>query len=110
MESEKALSRLRVEQQSQLIAQSRSSPEDEDRNRVLFDQHRRMNDLQIAKLSAEVELLTLQLKNRPLDADRLDAGKEYHELLVEKTKLEMDSLRLHIAELRKRLADDWNAS
>jgi hypothetical protein len=83
-------------------------PQDDSRNQVMFEQHRRMNDLQIAKLSAEVELLQRQVKGRELDEDRIEASKEYHELMVEKTKLEMDSLRLHIAELRKRM-EDWRS-
>ena len=78
----------------------------ESRNAVLFEQHRRMNDLQVAKLAAEVELLERQVKAGSLNDDRIEAGKEYHELLVEKTKLEMDSLRLHIAEVRRRM-EDW---
>lgn len=77
-----------------------------ERDNVLFEQHQRMNDLQIAKLTAEVEILQRQLQSRSLDEDRIEAGREYHELMVEKTKLEMDSLRLHIAELRKRM-EDW---
>lgn len=72
-------------------------------DRVMFEQHKRMNDLTIAKLEAEVALLQAQLKTRADDDDRLHAAKEYHELSVEKTKLEIDSLRLHIAEQRKRL-------
>lgn len=76
------------------------------RESVVFEQHKRMNELQIAKLTAEVELLQRQLHSRGLEEDRIEAGREYHELMVEKTKLEMDSLRLHIAELRKRM-EDW---
>jgi hypothetical protein len=36
----------------------------------------------------------------------MEAGKEVHELMVEKTRLEIDNLRLHLVELRKR-AEDW---
>ena len=92
-----------------LLAERAQPPQrDEGRDQVMFDQHRRMNELQIAKLTAEVELLQRQVKSRQLDEDRIEAGKEYHELMVEKTKLEMDSLRLHIAELRKRM-EDWRS-
>lgn len=76
------------------------------RETIMFEQHRRMNDLQIAKLTAEVELLQRQIPKGTLEQDRMDASREYHELMVEKTKLEIDSLRLHIAELRKRM-EDW---
>lgn len=78
------------------------------RENVMYEQHKKMNDLQVAKLAAEVELLQRQVKSHGLDQDRIEAGKEYHELMVEKTKLEMDSLRLHIAEMRKRL-EDWRS-
>jgi hypothetical protein len=79
-----------------------------ERNQVMFEQHRRMNQLTIAKLETEIQLMQAQLTQRETTEDRLEAGKEYHELMVEKTKLEMDSLRLHIAELRKRM-EDWNS-
>jgi cytidylate kinase len=71
----------------------------------VLDQHRKINDLHIRKLEAEVSLLQGQIKARD-DEDRLHAAKEFHELSVEKTKLEIDSLRLQIAEQRKRI-DDW---
>lgn len=110
------------EREKRLAAQQRalqaehalaSSPGAEDqlnakRNEMLFEQHRRMNQLTIAKLESEVQLMQLQLQSKDSLKDREEAGKEYHELMVEKTKLEMDSLRLHIAELRKRM-DDWSA-
>jgi len=81
----------------------------EDRNSVMFLQHRAMNDLQMAKLAAEVQILQAQLNHRTVDTDRLEAGKEAHELMVEKMRLEMDSLRLHIAEQRRR-GEDWNSN
>ena len=68
---------------------------------VLFGKH-------IDKLEAEVQLMQAQLALRATMKDREEAGKEVHELMVEKTKLEIDSLRLHIAELRKRM-EDWNS-
>lgn len=76
----------------------------------MLDQHKRINDLQIAKLTAEVELLQNQVKAKALDEDRIEASKEYHELMVEKTRLEMDNLRLHLMELRKRArTEDWRS-
>lgn len=76
------------------------------RGQIMFEQHRRLNDLQIAKLSAELELLKRQIDRKAEEADRMEAGKEVHELMVEKTRLEIDNLRLHLVELRKR-AEDW---
>lgn len=75
-------------------------------DRVMFEQHKRLNDLAIQKLEAEVQLLQAQVKSRADDDDRLHAAKEFHELSVEKTRLEIDSLRLHITEQRKRM-EDW---
>lgn len=77
------------------------------RNQVMFDQHKRINQLTIDKLEAEIQLMQAQLATRVNQKDREEAGKEAHELMVEKTRLEIDSLRLHIAEMRKRM-EDWN--
>lgn len=72
----------------------------------LVSQQRQIGELTIAKLKAEVALMEAQLKaGVPLD-DRLEAGREAHELMVEKTKLEIDGLRLHNTEVRRRL-EDW---
>ena len=84
--------------QQQIFVQSRADGEREDRERTIADLH-------IAKLRVELDLLNRQLANGHTDDDRLEASKEFHELMVEKTKLEIDSMRLHIAELRKRMDD-----
>lgn len=67
---------------------------------------KRIGDLHVAKLEAELELLRRQVNSKDLDDDRTAAGKEAHELMVEKMRLEIDSLRLHIVEQRKRM-DVW---
>ena len=90
---------------SQSAKRPAGEPHDEP-NAAFAEQHRRLNDLQIAKLQSEVELLRGQVQASAHNPDRIDASKEYHELMVEKTKLEMDSLRLHIAEQRRRM-EDW---
>lgn len=72
------------------------------------DQQRRIAELHILKTQAELELLGRQVNSKDLEADRIAASKEYHELMVEKTRLEIDSLRLHILEQRKR-AEDWRS-
>ncbi len=92
-----------------LQAVAEQSPTEGGRDAVMFALHRQMNELTIAKLRAEVQLLETQASVREGVKDREEAGKEYHELMVEKAKLEIDSLRLHIAELRKRM-DDWTES
>lgn len=98
--------RKRVASEEEAVNRSkmeRSSNAGAERDAVMYDQHRKINDLHIRKLEAEVSLLQGQVSSRADDADRLHAAKEFHELTVEKTKLEIDSLRLHIAEQRKRL-------
>lgn len=101
--------RLRREAEHALRTLQTRTDTTEDRDSVMFLQHRAMNDLQMAKLAAEVQILQAQLSHRTVDTDRLEAGKEAHELMVEKMRLEMDSLRLHIAEQRRR-GEDWNSN
>jgi hypothetical protein len=110
--SERLAAERRAMEAVRALQSLESSPHADDartaeRNDLMFEQHRRMNQLTIAKLEAELQLMQLQLAQRTLNEDRIEAGKEFHELMVEKTKLEMDSLRLHIAEVRKRM-EDWN--
>lgn len=103
--------RMEIESHLRVLASSQNredAGEDRQRNEVLFAQHRAMNDLQITKLTAEVELLQSQVRERPVEHDRIEAAKEYHELMVEKTKLEIDTLRLQVAEMRRRY-EDWRS-
>lgn len=77
------------------------------RERVMFEQHRSLNDLQAAKLRGELQLIEQQLAARENREDREHAGREFHELMVEKARLEIDNLRLHNTELRRRI-EDWD--
>lgn len=81
------------------------APVSSEKDRAMYEQHRVLNDLAMQKMQAEIALLQRQIKAGE-DDDRLAAAREFHELNVEKVKLEIDSLRLHIAEQRKRI-DDW---
>jgi hypothetical protein len=94
--------------QARAAANEQGANPERERNQVMFEQHKQMNALQIAKLSAEVEMLRVQAAKPDEVRDRFEAGKEYHELMVEKTRLEIESLRLHVVELRKRL-EDWRS-
>jgi predicted transcriptional regulator len=79
-----------------------------ERQTSAFDQHTRLNELTGKKLEAELKWLESQIEARDASRQRDEAWIEYHELMVEKTRLEMDSLRLYIQEQRKKLAsDDW---
>jgi predicted RNase H-like nuclease (RuvC/YqgF family) len=102
--------RRRRELESQLtrIAQTPPPVQLSERDAEMFEQHKKMNELQIQKLAAEVEMLKAQNHSGFDIADRHEASKEYHELMVEKTRLEMDALRLQIAEHRRR-AEDWRS-
>lgn len=102
----RAVEAIRALQTAETVAHG-DDAKNAERNDLLYEQHRRMNQLAIAKLEAELQLIQLQLAQRGVTEDRIEAGKEVHELMVEKTKLEMDSLRLHNAEARKRM-EDWN--
>jgi hypothetical protein len=73
------------------------------------DIQRRLGELHVLKMEAELAMLQRQLSEQHGEADRLEASKEFHELMVEKTRLEMDSMRLHIAEQRRRI-DDWHGT
>lgn len=79
---------------------------DEQARREDLTLQRRIGQLHLAKLESELELLRRQVASKELDDDRTAASKEYHELMVEKARLEIDSLRLHIAEQRRRM-DVW---
>ncbi|MBY0311971.1 MAG: hypothetical protein K2W85_07875 [Phycisphaerales bacterium] len=78
----------------------------DERNSLMFEQQKQLNDLMAAKFQAELRLLEAQLATMKNHPDREEAGKEAHELMVEKTRLEIDGLRLHNAEARRR-AEDW---
>ncbi len=82
---------------------------DAQRQTGAYEQHTRLNELTGRKIELEMKWLESQTAAMAESRKRDEAWLEYHELMVEKTKLEMDSLRLYIQEQRKRLAgDDWN--
>lgn len=80
-----------------------------ERDQKLFDQHVQLNALTADKLHLEAQYLRLQtdLARKELDArERMD---KYHDLMTQKAQLEVQSLRLHIREQRKRLDDFTNS-
>lgn len=62
----------------------------------------------LSKMQAELELLKRQVASAAAENDREVAAKEYHELMVEKARLEIDALRLQVAEMRRR-SEDWRS-
>lgn len=79
---------------------------DIDREGVMFVQHRALNDLAMEKMKLEIRLMEQQLGAAQGEGPKgIDAG-EYHARMMEKLSLEIESLKLHIHDQRKRL-DDW---
>lgn len=97
-----------LQRQQAIDALSSSRDDAAHRERVIFEQHRALNDLQASKLRGELQLIEQQLAARETREDREHAGREFHELMVEKARLEIDNLRLHNAELRRRI-EDWDS-
>ncbi|MDX2131662.1 MAG: hypothetical protein SFY69_06395 [Planctomycetota bacterium] len=75
------------------------------RESIAFEQHRRLNDLAYRKMGLEVQALEVQLKLMESDLRRRDEAGEHAEAALQKVRLEIDSLRLHIREQRKRVDD-----
>jgi len=67
------------------------------------DQHVELNALGAQKMKKELELLDLQLLLMKADLAMRHDTRDYHELMQEKAKLEIDSLKLQIREQHKRL-------
>lgn len=87
----------------------------QDRNRVeqiqkerdgkAYAQHVALNELQTTKLTLETKLLQAQFENVERDRHMRDNHEDYHKLMMQKTELEILSLKLHIKEMRKRNED-----
>jgi len=71
----------------------------------LFEQHQRLNELQGRKLQLELRLMETQLRLMEADLAKRDEAGQVHAAMLLKTRLEADSLKLHITEQRKRLDD-----
>lgn len=78
---------------------------DSERERVMYQLHRDLNERQVLKLDAELVLLQGQQKLMESELRRRDEAAEFHAAMMEKTRLEVESLKLHIREQRKRLDD-----
>lgn len=87
----------------------------QDRNRVeqlqkerdgkAYAQHVALNELQTTKLALETKLLQAQFDNVERDRHMRDNHEDYHKLMMQKTELEIQNLKLHIREMRKRTED-----
>jgi hypothetical protein len=73
-----------------------------------FSQHVALNDLQAKKLDLETKVLQAQLDAAERDKRARQLQEEFHRLVVDKTSLEIQSLKLHIREQKKR-TDDFSS-
>jgi len=92
-------------QQQSMQGQAQAMEAAQQREQVMFDQHKSMNQLTIDKVGLELQALQTQLKLMETDLRRRGDAGEYHAAMMEKTRLELESLKLHIREQRKRLDD-----
>jgi hypothetical protein len=83
-------------------AQHDAQREQRDREERAYKQHVALNDLTGRKLEAESKLLESQVER---DRTTREREEEFHKLMVQKTRLEIQSLQLHIREQRKRIDD-----
>ena len=70
-----------------------------------FSQHVALNDLTAKKLELETRVLQAQLDAAERDKRAREQHEEYHRLMVDKAGLEIQSLKLHIREQKKRMDD-----
>jgi cell division protein FtsL len=80
-----------------------------DRESSAFQQHTELNSLAAQKFKREVELLDIQLQLAKFDLGMRHDHRDYHDLVMEKARLEIESLKLHIKEQQKR-NDDFGSS
>lgn len=75
------------------------------REDTMFEQHKQMNELTIAKLRMELKLMESQFESMAATDERRSGADAFNRQMMEKAKLEVESLKLHIREQRKRLDD-----
>ncbi|MGD9790782.1 MAG: hypothetical protein AB7Q00_11690 [Phycisphaerales bacterium] len=78
-------------------------PVPNDRDAKAFEQHLQLNDLAAQKMRQEIEMLGLQLQLAKQEVNARLERHDYHDAVMEKTRLEIESLKLHIKEQKKRL-------
>lgn len=76
-----------------------------ERDQRAYAQHVALNDLAAEKMKLEIQYLQLQARLGQLEVDSRERAEEYHRLMSEKTRFEIQSLKLHIREQNKRLDD-----
>ena len=94
--------------QAAIAEQHRLGQVQHERDERAYSQHVFLNDLTGEKLQAENKVLIAQLAAMERDRLAREREDEFHQLMVQKAKLEIQSLQLHIREQRKRI-DDFNS-
>jgi|GEM_PF-2566851 len=93
---------LVLEEQSRANAQMQANAE---RDQRAYAQHVALNDLTAEKIKLENQYLQLQVRIGQMEIESRERAEEYHRLMSEKTRFEIQSLKLHIREQNKRLDD-----
>ncbi len=82
-------------------------PDADDESAPPTPTHEDLNRLMAQKMERELKLLDVQVelarRDQAMRSDQLD----YHDTMMEKAKLEIESLKLHIQEQRKRLDEGF---
>jgi hypothetical protein len=98
--------RALIEHQAAVIdKQAEGAGSHAEHEQQMFEQHQRLNELQGRKLHLELRLMEAQLRLMEADLSKRDEAGQVHAAMLLKTRLEVDSLKLHISEQRKRLDD-----
>jgi hypothetical protein len=97
-----------AEQARQVESQQQQQSRQREREEGAYQQHIRLQELTARKLDLEARLLTAQAENIDRDRQIREKNAEYHELMVKKAQLEIQSLKLHIKEQLKRGEDFTN--
>lgn len=100
-------SAMRAERARHAADQQQQQTRQREREEGAYQQHIRLQELTAKKLELEGRLLTAQAENIERDREIREKNAEYHELMVKKAQLEIQSLKLHIKEQLKR-GEDFN--
>lgn len=76
-----------------------------ERDSKAYSQHVALNELTAKKIELETKLMQAQLDTVERDRTARDHHEDYQRLMIQKTELEIQSLKLHIREQRKRIDD-----
>jgi methylmalonyl-CoA mutase N-terminal domain/subunit len=97
----KQINELRMEQ----AKANRLMEQNAEREQRAYAQHVALNDLAAQKMKLEIEHLQMQARLGQMEVESRERADEYHRLMSEKTRFEIQSLKLHIREQNKRLDD-----